>query len=146
MRQICGFFFLQDCSYSATQSFWHISDSFLKYSNLPLHRVFRNLSKRQLVKNPVQCCLHLFMTNSYNPCSVCYGSILDSWERVTLYCKRETKANYDFDLINADQALLTVNPSSKVEACICPKARLSTNAATPAVWSTEQGNETLKHC
>lgn len=62
------------------------------------------------------------MTNSYNPCVICYDCILHSWERVTLYCKRKTQPNYcDFDLINADQTTLTLNPSSEVEACICPQ-------------------------
>lgn len=127
-------FFLQEYSYSSTKSFRNISDSFFKYSNLPLHRIFRNLSKRQLVKSPVNCSLHLLMTNSYNPSVICCGCILHSWERVTLYCKRKTEPNYyDFDLINADQTISTLNPSSKVEACICPKARLPTRAMTPAV-------------
>lgn len=37
--------------------------------------MFRNLFQKfsQMVKNPVNSCLHLFMTNSYNPCVICYS-------------------------------------------------------------------------
>jgi len=44
----------------------------------------------QMFKNLVVSCLHLFMTNSYNPCVICYA-ILHSWSRVTLYFTEEVK-------------------------------------------------------
>lgn len=81
-----------------------------------------------MVKSPVNCSLHLSMTNSYNPCLICCGCILHAWERVTFCCKRKTQPYYyDFDVINADQTISTLNPSSKVEACICPKGHDSSS-------------------
>lgn len=49
----------------------------------------------------------------------------------------------DFDLFNADQTKLTLYPSSKVEVCICSKARRTTRAMIPAVLSIQKVKKQL---
>lgn len=146
LRQVCVFFFLQEYSYSAIQSFLHISDFFLKFSNLSLHRVFRNLSNRQLVKNPVNCCLHLSITNSYNPCVICSGCILHSWESYSILQKKNSTKLLWFWSDQCRPDNIDTKSFMKSESMHLSKGKASYKGHDSSVWSTEQGNATLKHC
>ena len=90
-KSLC--FVSQESPYPATQSFPGVSVSSLKTAKLLPSSVQRPAPEAQPDgSNPCEFCLHLFTTNSYNPCVISYGVLLPSWERAIL-CFNEKKPN-----------------------------------------------------